>query len=356
MGLSTLFLTNRAGVNKILVMKEKNNYVYMLRCADNSIYIGWTNDLEHRMKAHNSGQGAKYTKSRRPVKLIYYEVFETKHEAMSREVHMKKLTHKQREALAATAVIEQAKSFQSPHGFSTRVGGVSEGIYESLNLGMNRGDEPEKVTENWKRFLSACEIDVPGVVWARQVHGNTVFIVGKEDILPVTTETSPMEADGFVTNEPGVALAVFTADCVPVLLEDTEHGVVGAVHCGWRSTVADIEAQIVEKMKALGADTGNIRIAIGPAIGKCCFEVGEEVVKAVDKLLGYEAAEFYKPRRDKYMLDLRRVVEKRFLQLGIAREHCELVGGCTMCEPSRYWSHRYTNGARGSQASVILCP
>lgn len=250
--------------------------------------------------------------------------------------------------------VDFSSLIRSKHGFSTRIGGVSEGIFHSLNLGRNRGDVPERVNENWRRFLKKCRIDKTDVVRGKQVHGNYVHVVVREEHSNLGITEGSMEADGFVTNQPGIPIAVFTADCVPVLLEDAKHGVIAAVHSGWRGTVADIEGQVIKRMQEAGADVRNIRIALGPAIDKCCFEVGPEVIVAVEELLGQAATSLYTPRGNKYMLDLRGVIRERFLQLGIPEDHIERVGGCTGCHPDRYWSHRYTNGERGSQAAVIM--
>lgn len=272
---------------------------------------------------------------------------------------------------------ENSSLLSVKHGFSTRPGGVSEGIYHSLNLGRNRGDILERVNENWRRFFESCGITERKAVWGTQVHGNYVAVVDKKDLLHLGKTNQYMEADGFVTKESGVPLVVFTADCVPVLLEDKVHGVIGAVHSGWRSTVADIEGEAVKKMTELGADVKTICVAIGPAIDRCCFEVGAEVIEGVQNLLGETAAKpyyekvkeisiekpydeeknpaFYGNRpEEKFHLDLRGVIVERFCQLGVPKENIELVGGCTMCNHERYWSHRYTKGERGSQAAVIM--
>lgn len=257
--------------------------------------------------------------------------------------------------------IDTSSIMASKHGFSTRIGGISDGVYESLNLGMNRGDEQARVTENWRRFMEKCGIGPRPFVCGKQVHGNNVRIVDFKDARPAYGPGELIEADGFVTKESGLPLAIFTADCVPVLLEDEAAGVIGAVHCGWRSTVADIEKAAVEKMISLGASTERIKVAIGPAIEQCCFEVGPEVVEAVNRLLGTKPAEnaslcqFAIPGAPgKYMLDLKGVVECRMLQIGIRRENIKKVGMCTRCHPNRYFSHRYSNGSRGSLASVIM--
>lgn len=251
--------------------------------------------------------------------------------------------------------IEKSTILKSQHGFSTRLDGVSSGIYTSLNLGVDRGDDIENVRENWRRFLETCGIPQTKVVFGKQVHGNHIHVAELGDARPIENISNPILADGYVTNVKNLPIAVSTADCVPVLLEDTTAQVVGALHCGWRPTVADVEKEAINKMLELGADTKNIRAAIGPAIDACCFEVGHEVINAVDELLGpIDAAQFYQIRGDKYMLNLRGVVRERLIQLGLSPKNIEKVGTCTMCHPDRYFSHRYTNGQRGSQFSIIM--
>lgn len=256
------------------------------------------------------------------------------------------------------AIVTKSNIIRNPHGFSTRIGGVSQGIFDSLNLGMNRGDDEAHVKENWRRFLKACDIDNEQFVCGKQVHGNYVHVATKDILRPAYGPGWMAEADGYVTNEVNVPLAIFTADCVPVLLEDYDGKVVGAVHCGWRSTVADIEKETIDKMVSLGASLERICISIGPAICKKCFQVGSEVIEAVDNLLeGDYKDKFYHKDNDnegKYYLDLRGVVKQRFIELGVSEDNIEISSECTMCQPERYWSHRYTCGERGSQADIIM--
>lgn len=241
------------------------------------------------------------------------------------------------------------------HAFTTRLGGVSTGIFESLDLSTSRGDEPEHVRENYRRLGEAAGIDMSRCAFTHQVHGHEVRIVTSADAHTLYTDV-PYEADGLVTNERGLALICFTADCVPVLLCDEQAGVIGAVHCGWRSSVEDILGVAVGKMRSLGAQVKNIRAAVGPSIGPCCFEVGHEVAEAAEALLGgYFGLWTPVPGRyDKYLLDLRGVNRRRLMQLGVREENISVSDECTKCSCQKYWSHRATNGRRGSQGAVIV--
>ena len=255
------------------------------------------------------------------------------------------------------AQILKSKLLTCPHGFSTRLGGVSRGIFDSLNLGATRGDELENVRENWRRFGAAAGIDTARFVHGRQVHGVYVRVAGREDAHPIGEPAPWGEADGYVTSVKGLPLAVFTADCTPLLLQDPAAGVIGAVHCGWRSPVADIEKNAVDAMVSLGAAPGRIRAAIGPGIRRCCFQTGPEVPAAVEKLLGGDTEGLYDPddtEEGRFRVDLPGAVHRRLRQLGLLEENIDELGVCTMCHPDRFWSHRSMGAARGSQANLIM--
>lgn len=241
------------------------------------------------------------------------------------------------------------------HCFTSRLGGVSSGYLESLNLGENRGDDEENVRENYRRVLAAMGLPEQNLCFTKQVHGREVRVVTDADRRELFT-TFKYEADGIVTNVPGLPLICFTADCVPVLLCDTEAGVAAAVHCGWRSTVADILGNAIDKMLGLGALPEDICAAIGPAIDMCCFETGPEVPEGIEKLLGADAEGTYFPvgGGDKFMVDLKEANRRRLLQLGISEGNISVSDECTFCNSDRYWSHRQTGGERGSQAAVIV--
>ena len=240
------------------------------------------------------------------------------------------------------------------HAFTTRYGGVSRCEFESLNLGSNRGDDPEAVRENYRRVCALMGAGIDDCAVTRQVHGNTVRVVTGAD-RHVCMSTVPYEADGLVTNERGLPIMCFVADCVPALLCDGENSVIAAVHCGWRSSVADILGETVKKMCALGAKPESIHAAMGAAIGRCCFETDDDVPEAVAKYLGGETEGLFDRRADgKTMVDLRAANARRLIQLGLKAENIDISQECTMCSHEKYWSHRYTKGRRGSQAAAIV--
>ncbi|NLH02034.1 MAG: peptidoglycan editing factor PgeF [Clostridiales bacterium] len=241
------------------------------------------------------------------------------------------------------------------HCFTTRWGGVSEGYLESLNLGENRGDKDENVRENYRLVLEALGIPPQNLCFTKQVHKNEVRIVTDTDRRELFSPFA-YEADGIVSSTKGLPLICFTADCIPVLLCDPDAGVAGAIHCGWRSTVADILGQAVARMTELGANAGNIRAAVGPGIDMCCYETGPEVPEAIKKLIGHDCDGlfFEVPGTGKYMVDLKETDRRRLIQLGLKSENISVSDECTSCNCDKYWSHRRTKGERGSQAAIIV--
>ena len=178
------------------------------------------------------------------------------------------------------------------HGFSTRLGGVSEGIYATLNLGMNRGDAPDRVRENYRRFCAAIGADMGNIVCASQVHGDTVRTVTAADLGIGLDEPEPWQADGLVTDIPGVTRAVYSADCLPILLYDPVHRAIAAIHSGWRGTALGIVQKTVEAMGcAFGTSPAHLRAAIGPCISQCCFETDYDVPSAMIRALGDAGAQ-----------------------------------------------------------------
>lgn len=238
------------------------------------------------------------------------------------------------------------------HGFTTRLGGVSEGAFESLNLGVNRGDEPERVAENFRRVKAALGIDK--LCFTHQIHESAVRYVTGADAREALDPTPP-DCDGLVTDEEGLGLIIFIADCAPILLCDPERHVVAAAHAGWRGTVADIAGKAVKAMVELGCSPENIRAAIGPCISRCCFETGPEVPKAVQDVLGRQAREYIDgPRGDRFYVDLKGVNRALLIRAGLRPENIGVSDECTVCKSEKYWSHRVAGARRGSQAAIIV--
>lgn len=239
------------------------------------------------------------------------------------------------------------------HAFTTRLGGVSEGDFASLNFRSNAGDPQENVSENMSRLAAFLGVGRDDCVVTRQVHGSEVRIAGSADRHVCGSET-PYLADGLVTAERGLPLLCFTADCVPVLLCDPVNGVIGAVHCGWRSSVADILGVAVGKMESLGARPEKLLAALGPALGPCCFETHRDVPDAIDAWLGSGNGTCREIGGGKYLVDLKKANALRLMQLGLDEGRIDVSGECTFCCHDKYWSHRYTAGRRGVQCAAIM--
>ena len=247
-----------------------------------------------------------------------------------------------------------AEGIGAPHCFTTRLGGVSTGIFDSLNLNFSRGDDPEKVVENFRRIGEVLGFTPEDVVNARQTHSDIVVRVDQRNRGNLAVTGASPECDALITNTPGMALYVSTADCTPILLWDRETGAVGAAHAGWRGTVSAIGAKTVEAMaREFGTKPENIRAAIGPNIGICHFETDADVPEAILAAFGQEARPFIQPKGEKYYVNLKEVNALVLRRAGVT--HIEISDECTMCRPDRFWSHRYTRGVRGSQGAIITC-
>lgn len=248
----------------------------------------------------------------------------------------------------------QADGITAPHCFTTRLGGVSEGSLSSLNIGIHRGDRWENVLKNYEILGNAMGFDCKNLVLSHQTHTDIVLRVGKEQAGAGLFAPELPECDGLITNEPGIALAVFTADCTPILLHDPVTGAVGAVHAGWRGTAASIAAKAVEAMaKEFGCRPENIRAAIGPNIGACCFQTDADVPDAMLEAFGKEAEAFITPKESKYYVNLKEINALVLRRAGV--RHIDISTECTVCQCHRFWSHRVTKGDRGSQGAIIVC-
>jgi polyphenol oxidase len=239
------------------------------------------------------------------------------------------------------------------HGFTTRGGGVSAPPFDTLNLGSKWGDDPAKVSENRRRLERAAG----GPIFvARQVHGANVVRVRAGDDRAALART---DADGLCTDAPGVVLGVFVADCIPALLVDPRTGACAAVHAGWRGTVAGVLPAAVSAMAAeFGARPGDLRAALGPAIGPCCFEVGPEVVAALEALAADARARgivLPSPRRapGKANVDLKAANRLLLERAGLNPGAIDAGPECTHCDRARFYSFRRDGNATGQLMGVV---
>ncbi len=246
-----------------------------------------------------------------------------------------------------------APGITAPHCFTTRHGGVSTGSLSSLNIAIKEGETPENVRANIAILGSALGFGIGDLVTTRQTHSDIVRVVDRKDCRGCFHRDYP-ECDAIVTADPGVALMIYTADCTPMLFHDPVTGAVGAAHAGWRGTASAIGAKTVQAMvDAFGCDPENIRAAIGPNIGQCCFQTDADVPEAMLAAFGPEVEAFIRRENEKYYVNLKEINALILRRAGV--RHIDISESCTMCQHDRFWSHRYTHGDRGSQGAVIVC-
>ncbi len=245
-----------------------------------------------------------------------------------------------------------AQGISAPHCFTTRFGGVSTGIFDSLNIAIKEGEQEENVRENLSRLGAALGFGLEDMVLTRQTHSDIVRVVDRSHCRGCFHRDYP-ECDAIVTNDPGVALMVFTADCTPLLFWDSVTGAVGAAHAGWRGTAAAIGAKTVQAMvENFGCKAENIHAAIGPNVGFCHFQTDADVPEAMRAAFGSQVEPFIRRMGDKYYVNLKEINALILRRAGV--RHIEISESCTMCQPDRFWSHRVTRGARGSQGAIIV--
>ena len=234
------------------------------------------------------------------------------------------------------------------HGFSTRRGGTSEGRFRSLNLGRARGEVPENVAENRKRFFDAADFPSGRLVEVKQVHGCEVLVAER---------ISPEEkacGDALITNVPGLGVAVQTADCIPMLIADARKMAVAAVHAGRKGMAGGVLRATIERMKEeYGCDPLDMRAALGPAISGDCYEVGEECLPPFRER-HQNWRDFATPLgRDKWLLDLPLAARLQLASAGIPESRIGAPGPCTYSESSTFFSYRRDGPPTGRLLSAI---
>ena len=243
------------------------------------------------------------------------------------------------------------------HCFTTRLGGASQGIFSTLNLSFSRGDEPGAVKENFRRVAEALQVQMGQFVFSDQTHTTRVREVTAEDAgNGLTREKSFFDTDGLITQEPGLVLSTFYADCVPLYFVDPVQKAIGLSHSGWRGTVGRMGKATLEAMgSAFGTCPEDVRCAIGPSICQECYEVSEDVAMAFkEEFPGGEQELFYQKENGKYQLDLWRANERVLLEAGVKKEHIATAGLCTCCNSRFLFSHRATQGKRGNLGAFLM--
>lgn len=243
------------------------------------------------------------------------------------------------------------------HMFTTREGGVSKDIYESLNLSFTRGDDETAVLENYRRVAQALGTSIDHVVTSDQTHTTNVRPVGKEDLgKGITRPRDYKDVDGMITDQPGVLLATFYADCVPLYFVDPVHKAIGLSHSGWRGTVGRMGQATVEAMeKSFGSQPKDLLCAIGPSICQDCYEVSRDVAEAfIFAFPTHEKEILQAGALGKYQLDLWKANEIVLTEAGVLKEHIDLAGLCTCCNSSILFSHRASKGKRGNLGAFLM--
>lgn len=243
------------------------------------------------------------------------------------------------------------------HCFTTRIGGVSEGIFSTMNLSFSRGDDREAVETNYRRLAEVMDVSYENFVFTDQTHTvNVRKVTAKDAGKGIVRERDYTDIDGLITNEPGLVLSTFFADCVPLYFVDPVRKAIGLCHSGWRGTAGMIGKEVVLKMQTLfGCDPDDILAAVGPSICQNCYEVSEDVAGQFTETFGLrENDPMLLPRGGgKYLLDLWEANRRVLLRAGIREDHISVAQICTCCHPDILFSHRASQGKRGNLGAFL---
>jgi YfiH family protein len=253
---------------------------------------------------------------------------------------------------------EWEEKFQDiSHGFTTRVGGVSEGVLSSMNLSYTRGDDPDAVDENYRRAAAYFGKEPSDIVTISQEHTNRVVVVDQSNAGEgVTKERTLGACDGMITNTPGLLLSTSHADCTPLFFVDPVKKVVAMTHSGWRGTATRIGKNTIEQMEqAFSCRPSDIHVAIGPCICADCYEIGEDVAEAFASTFQGDVEGILRERgKGKYDLDLTKANQRILLEAGVKKEHMLCGNLCTCCNKDLLFSHRGAKGQRGNMSAFIM--
>lgn len=241
------------------------------------------------------------------------------------------------------------------HGFSTRIGGVSDKPYDYLNLGLKKADEKERIMKNYRLICDAIGIDLDHLVISDQVHGDEIYEAGLKDRGKGILKASDIiNKDALMTKQKGVALVTFYADCVPLFFLDVRTPAIALAHAGWRGTVKKIGQKTVARMiENYDSDPGNILVGIGPCIKKCCYEVDEPVVNEFKKAFICWEELIEDKGNGHFMLDLVKANKKQLNEVGVKPQNITISHYCTSCSNDLFFSYRADRGRTGSLAAFI---
>lgn len=244
------------------------------------------------------------------------------------------------------------------HFVTTRHGGVSDGAFASLNLGLGTQDSPLSVLQNRQILADAVDIPQEFFVFANQVHGTNVEVISKEKrgAGAFSRHNAIVSCDAMITNEPEICLFVMAADCVPLLFYDPVRHVIGAAHAGWRGSVKRMAACTIQKMQThYGCLPGDILVGIGPSIGPCCYNVGGEVIDEVLKTFGTtEGLINFDNKESAPILDLWSANKLQLTEMGVPAENIEIAEICTQCHHDDFFSSRHGKGVTGRFGAGIM--
>ena len=239
------------------------------------------------------------------------------------------------------------------HAFCTRQGGASKDEYASLNMSFHEGDEDSNVLQNWGRLAAAFAIPLEQFLVVNQVHGDNIFVIKPHG--GYFSSRAEMDYDAIVTDRANVAICIKTADCVPVFIADRIKKIIAVVHGGWRGTSLGITAKVIRLLQdKYGSSAQDILAAIGPSIGKCCYQVDSVVADSFYKQKGHKHFLFAGTGKNKWTLDLTEANHRQILECDIPEDNIDISDLCTMCNQDLFFSHRGSGGITGRQINFIM--